>query len=158
MIVSLFTIDVWGRRPLLFVGLLVMLLSVVSTLVLEFTVDWDHETSNLGWTLEIILLCTYTIGFQMGPAPCYYVLVNELFPLQHRSLGNGVGITLIFLWCCLVMAVYPVANITAVQICIWELVVLVSCTAYLWSGIPETKGVHIDKVTKMWSRFLRREK
>ena len=157
VIISLFTIDGLGRRPLLFVGLTVMMMSVISTLVLEFNVDWDDETSSLGWTLELILLCTYTIGFQMGPAPCYYVLVNELFPLQHRSLGNGVGITLIFLWCCLVMALYPVMNITAVQILVWELVVLVSCTAYLWSGIPETKGVRIDQVTKMWSRFLRKE-
>ena len=80
--------------------------------------------------------------------------MNELFPLQYRSLGNGVGIVLIFMWCCLVMAVYPVVDITAVQICLWELLVVVSCSAYLWFTIPETKGVRINEVTKMWSRFL----
>lgn len=154
VVVGLFTVDIFGRRNLLFPGIAIMILSSATIFVAE--IARGHSTTTTTWVLELIMLCMFTIGFQLGPATVTFVLFNELFPLRHRSLGNGLGISLIFLWCMTIMTVYPsIINTTSISnLMVWIMAVLLTSGAVLRFMLPETKGVKIDRITKMWSRFL----
>ena len=92
VLISLFTIDRLGRRPLLFVGLFIMFMSVCLTLILEFVVDWNDTSSSVGWSIEILLLCTYTIGFQMG---IFFSFISTFFH-THTYTSQALHLVTMF--------------------------------------------------------------
>jgi len=140
-------IDSWGRRPLLFTGYATMFVALTALAGVEIFVS-----NNTLWELKLFLICVFVFGFQIGPSPTYYTLISELFPYKQRAVGNGFGTALIFMWCIVVMGIYPsTKNKVSIEgIALFNLGVIASNGIVLWFLLPETKGVPLDKVTAMW--------
>ena len=84
-------IDKLGRKPLLYAGSLVMLVSmvIVGGLDARYADKWDTNMAA-GWAAAAFLwVYVGTFGATWGPVS--WVLVSEIFPLSIRSKGASLG-------------------------------------------------------------------
>lgn len=84
-------IDKVGRKPMLLVGSLVMLISMViaGVIVAKFQHDWAHH-ANAGW-VAVAFIWIYVGAFGGTWGPVSWTLVSEIFPLSIRAKGASFG-------------------------------------------------------------------
>jgi len=87
-LLSLFIVDVTGRRPLwMFGSLLGALVTFLAGMVFHFEITG-------GLVLTVIALCTIPHGIALGPLP--WLMMSELFPTRIRA--KALSVTTTFLW------------------------------------------------------------
>ncbi|MEN6464334.1 MAG: sugar porter family MFS transporter [Syntrophaceae bacterium] len=87
-IVSLFLIDRWGRRPLLLMGLLGMVASlVVVGLVFSFG---ESLGEGLKWA-AVAGIFVYIAAFALSLGPIAWLLISEIYPLGIRGLAMSLS-------------------------------------------------------------------
>jgi SP family galactose:H+ symporter-like MFS transporter len=76
-------VDKFGRRPILFGGLIIMGLSQLAlSLLFHFGIVTQSDQF-----LVIAMMLTYIIGFAASLGPIMWILCAEIFPLQTRDIG-----------------------------------------------------------------------
>jgi sugar porter (SP) family MFS transporter len=93
ILVAVFLLDRVGRRPLLLCsagGMMVSLLGLGTGL----TVVGHHPGAKIPWAVALSIASTlaYVAFFSIGLGPITGVYTSEIFPLQVRALGFGVGV------------------------------------------------------------------
>lgn len=143
--VAIFTIDKWGRRPLLFAGVGGAVFSLIIIGIL-FALD---ITSGL-WILIFILAFIACFAFSFGPV-CW-VVVGEIFPNAIR--GKAVALATLSLW----IGNFLVGQLTPVMLeglgaswTFWLFALCCSPALWLtWKLIPETKGRSLENIEAYW--------
>jgi hypothetical protein len=84
-------IDKVGRRPMLLVGSVVMLISMViaGVMVAKFRHDWPGHATE-GWVV-VAFIWVYVGAFGATWGPVSWTLVSEIFPLSIRAKGASIG-------------------------------------------------------------------
>lgn len=84
-------IDKVGRKPMLYVGSVVMWISMVlaGIIVAKFQHDWVTHAAA-GWT-AVAFIWVYVGAFGATWGPVSWTLVAEIFPLSIRSKGSSIG-------------------------------------------------------------------
>ena len=82
-ILSMRLIDRLGRRPLLLISLVGMLVSLAA-LGLAFVASWSP-------VLTLVFILLYIVAFAVGMGPVFWVLLGELFPSRDRAVGVSAG-------------------------------------------------------------------
>lgn len=85
-VVSLWLIDLLGRKPLLLIGLVGMTFSL---LFLGFA--FHVETQELGMSAVISLMC-YVAFFAISLGLVTWVIISEIFPLKIRGVAMGIAV------------------------------------------------------------------
>lgn len=88
---SLWTMDRFGRRPLLLLGSLLMTIShvLIAILVGKYSHDWTAHRSA-GWTsVAFLLFYMLSFGASWGPVP--WALPAEIFPSSLRAKGVALS-------------------------------------------------------------------
>lgn len=88
---SIWTMDRFGRRPLLLCGSGVMFLShlIIAVLVGKFSYDWPGHRAQ-GWTsVAFLLIYMVSFGASWGPVP--WALPAEIFPSSLRAKGVALS-------------------------------------------------------------------
>jgi sugar porter (SP) family MFS transporter len=101
-----FVVDRWGRKPLLLIGNVVMVVTLGLTGWVILNV---HDKNTLG-TLAVILLVLYLAGYELGWGAVVWVMMSEVFPLKVRSVGMGVGAVVLWGSTGIVSAVFPIMS------------------------------------------------
>lgn len=145
--VAIFTIDRWGRRPLLFAGIG----GAVAALVLIGILFALGITSG-PWILIGILAFIACFAFSFGPV-CW-VVVGEIFPNAIR--GQAMALATLSLW----IGNFLVGQLTPVILesagpawTFW--IFALCCSPALWltrNMIPETKGQSLESIEAYWTR------
>ena len=143
--VAIFTVDKWGRRPLLFVGAGVACLALLVIGVL-FAL---HLATGI-WILLMILL--YIASFAISFGPVCWIIIGEIFPNFIR--GRAMGLATLSLW----VANFFIGWLTPVLLdnigpagTFWLFALLCSPTLWLtWRLIPETKGKSLEAIEQYW--------
>lgn len=81
-ILTIFYIDKWGRKKVIFTGLSVALVSL-----LLLTVLYSLPTFAYSYVFVILLLTTCIAGLAFGPSGVIVTLINELLPNRVRIVG-----------------------------------------------------------------------
>jgi SP family galactose:H+ symporter-like MFS transporter len=147
--VAVLLLDRVGRRPLLLVGLVGMVLGLAALgLAFHFSA---LSGALLGW-LALGSLMLYVGAFAIGLGPVFWLLVSEIYPLKIRGLAMSTAtvanwaanllIALTFL--SLIQAVGRSATFwvySAMGVGAWLF-------AYLY--VPETKGRSLEEIEAHW--------
>jgi SP family xylose:H+ symportor-like MFS transporter len=83
-VLAIFTVDKFGRKPLMIIGALIM---SVSMLILGTT----FYTNSVGMG-SLICMLVYTAGFAMSWGPVCWVLLSEIFPNSIRSTVMSIAV------------------------------------------------------------------
>ena len=92
---SFWTIEKFGRRPLLIWGAAGM---VVCQFIAAIVGTVSEDAANVKAMISFI--CIYIFFFATTWGPCAWVVIGEIFPLQIRSRGVGLSTASNWLWNC----------------------------------------------------------
>jgi SP family arabinose:H+ symporter-like MFS transporter len=146
--VAIFTVDKWGRKPLLYTGIAG---AVLSLLIIGGL--FHFGTASGPWILTFILLFIACFAFSFGPV-CW-IVVSEIFPAPIR--GQAMSLATLSLW----IANFLVGQLTPLMLrsehwgpaaTFWTFAAL--CAPGFWLTkklIPETKGKSLDQIQDTWA-------
>ncbi|WP_158827695.1 sugar porter family MFS transporter [Mucilaginibacter lacusdianchii] len=145
--VAIFTIDKWGRKPLLFVGVG----GAVASLIIIGALFMLGVTSG-PWILIFILAFIACFAFSFGPV-CW-VVVGEIFPNAIR--GSAMALATLSLW----VGNFLVGQLTPVMLeglgsswTFWLFALCCSPALWItWKLIPETKGRSLEEIENHWKQ------
>ncbi|KAI4219464.1 MAG: hypothetical protein L6R36_008306 [Xanthoria steineri] len=148
--ISFWTIERFGRRPLLIWGALGMLICEFLVAIMG-TVDGDNPATVRAM---IAFICIYIFFFASTWGPGAWVVIGEIFPLPIRSRGVGLSTASNWLWNCIITVITPYlvnpdkAYLQAKVFFLWGALCTV-CFVYAYLLVPETKGLSLEQVDKM---------
>lgn len=145
--VAIFTVDKWGRRPLLFTGIA----GAVFSLLIIGALFALGITSG-PWILLFIITFIACFAFSFGPV-CW-VVVGEIFPNAIR--GKAMALATLSLW----IGNFLVGQLTPVMLeelgsswTFWMFALCCSPALLLtWKLIPETKGQTLEDIEAHWKK------
>lgn len=145
-IIAILTVDKFGRKPLLLIGIAGMGISLLLT---GFT--FQNPTITAIWIIIPILI--YNSFYAMSLGPVVFILISEIFPTKIR--GTAMSIAIMTLW---------ISDAGITQTFPWLIEKIGHGTFYLYgsicfigfifilSVIKETKGKTLEEIEKMWKR------
>ncbi len=150
-VIAIFTVDRFGRRPLMIIGALGMAFSMI---LLGFT----FYLEKLGMT-SLLFMLLYTAFFAMSWGPVTWVLLSEIFPNSIRS-AMSIAVAaqwvanLIISWTFPIMDGNPVLTSLFHQgFSYWIYGVMGLLAAwFVWKFVPETNGKSLEDMEKMWKK------
>lgn len=147
--VAIFTVDKWGRKPLLILGIS---LAVISLLVIGFL--FYANVTDGPWILLFILLFIASFAFSFGPVT--FIIISEIFPNAVRA--QAVSLAILSLW----IANFFVGQLTPMMLkapgwgpamTFWLFAIMCAPALYITIKlIPETKGKSLEQIEAYWQK------
>lgn len=144
-LVTIFTVDRYGRKPLLVIG-------SVGMAVGAFAVALCDQFGIKG-LLPVLSVIVYAAFFMMSWGPICWVLIAEIFPNTIR--GKAVAIAVAFQWIFNYLvsstfpALYDFSPMFAYSI---YGIICVLAAGFVWRFVPETKGKTLEDMTALWQK------
>ena len=144
-------VEKWGRKKLLYVGAVIMMVSMLLAGLAFSSMDGVSDPGQIGILPKAVLIAAtiaYIIGFAASWGPVVWLLCSELFPMDGRELGMTITTMVNWTFAGLVMGnalsfmkAYGNASIFFVfaGFCVLSMVFLKLC-------VPETKGVSLERL------------
>lgn len=144
-VVAIFTVDKVGRKPLLIIGSIGMMIGMAALAVLSFC-------NSIGMA-ALVFIIIYTASFMMSWGPICWVLISEIFPNTIRSQAVAVAVAAQWISNFLVSSTFPSLSEWSIgsTYCIYALMSLLSAL-FVWKWVPETKGKTLEDMSKLWSK------
>jgi SP family xylose:H+ symportor-like MFS transporter len=150
-LVAIFTVEKWGRKPLLIWGSLGMALGAFGV-----AVTFGHAGMELLTALSIMV---YSASFMFSWGPICWVLIAEIFPNTIR--GQAVAVAVAFQWIFnfIVSSTFvPMFNMHLTEgddFGHWFTyglygIICVVAAIFVWRLVPETKGKTLEDMSKLW--------
>ncbi|MCK4750257.1 MAG: D-xylose transporter XylE, partial [Bacteroidales bacterium] len=150
-VVAIFTVDRFGRKPLMLIGALAMAVSMFA-LGLSFYLD------KMG-ILSLIFMLMYTAAFAMSWGPVTWVLLSEIFP---NSIRGAMSIAVASQWIAnlVISWTFPMMNESSVMTRLfnhgfsyWIYGVMGLLAAwFVIRLVPETKGKSLEELESTWKK------
>ena len=143
-IVAIWLLDRLGRRPLLFTGLIGMILSLT---VLGFAFRVPSLSGSLKWITVAGLAC-YIASFAISLGPIFWLIIAEIYPLRIR--GRAMSIATVANWTfniIVALTFLTMADKLGRSSAFW-LYALVAIAGLVFSYfyVPETKGRTLEEI------------
>jgi sugar porter (SP) family MFS transporter len=141
-----FVVDRWGRKPLLLIGNVIMVITLIAAGLVVYLV---HDTSTKG-ILMLVAMVLYLVGYELGWGAVVWVMMAEVFPLKVRAAGMGISSVVLWASTGIVSAVFPIISDPgalgiggSMFLFAGINVVLFGLTKWL---VPETKGRTLEQI------------
>ena len=144
-LVAIFTVDKFGRKPLLIIGSTGMMIGMIALAVFSFT-----DMIGIGALIFIII---YTASFMMSWGPICWVLISEIFPNTIRSQAVAIAVAMQWVANFLVSSAFPSLSAWSVggTYLIYAIMALLSIV-FVWKFVPETKGKTLEDMSALWRK------
>lgn len=144
-LVAIFTVDKFGRKPLLIIGSAGMMIGMIALAVFSFT-----DMIGIGALIFIII---YTASFMMSWGPICWVLISEIFPNTIRSQAVAIAVAMQWVANFLVSSTFPSLSAWSVggTYLIYAIMALLSIV-FVWKFVPETKGKTLEDMSALWKK------
>ncbi|MDN3491116.1 sugar porter family MFS transporter [Winogradskyella bathintestinalis] len=149
--VAMFTVDKFGRKPLLYIGSIGM---IVGFLLLSITLQQE----SVG-VLSLIGVLLFIASFALSMGPVVWVLLSEMFPNKIRSVAMSVAVAAQWAANYVVSQSFPIVMGSEMNnsepwngslpyyIFIVFILIIVFVT---YKFIPETKGKTLEEIEGFW--------
>ncbi|KAA6350129.1 D-xylose-proton symporter [termite gut metagenome] len=142
-LVAIFTVDKWGRKPLLIIGSVGMAVGAFSVAICD--------SIGLKGIVPVVSIIVYAAFFMMSWGPVCWVLISEIFPNTIR--GKAVAMAVAFQWIFnyLVSSTFPPMYDFSPMFAygLYGTMCVVSAI-FVWRWVPETKGKTLENMSQMW--------
>ncbi len=152
-LVAVFTVEKWGRKPLLVCGSLGMALGAFGV-----ALTFGHAGMEMITAASLLI---YSASFMFSWGPICWVLIAEIFPNTIR--GGAVAIAVAFQWISnfIVSSTFvPMFNMHLTEgddFGHWFTyglygIICVIAALFVWRLVPETKGKTLEDMTALWKK------
>ncbi|KAK5213934.1 hypothetical protein LTR41_000126 [Exophiala xenobiotica] len=164
---SFWTVERFGRRTILIWGALGMLICQFLVAIIGVTVGFNHthpDPANPDVSLadnisavnaQIAFIAIFIFFFASTWGPGAWIVIGEIFPLPIRSRGVALSTASNWLWNTIIAVITPYmvgeqhGNLKSSVFFVWG--GLCTCAfVYAYFLIPETKGLTLEQVDKMF--------
>lgn len=151
--VAMFTVDKFGRKPLIYIGSLGM---IIGFLLLGITL----QQQSVGF-LSLLGVLIFIASFALSMGPVVWVLLAEMFPNKIRSLAMSVAVAVQWVANYVVSQSFPMVMGSEVNHGpIWNgslpyfifTVFIVITVFFTYKYIPETKGKTLEEIEGFWKK------
>ena len=152
-LVAIFTVERWGRKPLLITGSLGMALGA-------FGVATTFGTSGMQ-LVTMISIMLYSASFMFSWGPICWVLIAEIFPNTIRGAAVAVAVAAQWIFNFIVSSTFvPMFNMHITEgdnFGHWFTyglygVMCVVAAVFVWRLVPETKGKTLEEMSRLWKK------
>lgn len=152
-LVAIFTVERWGRKPLLITGSLGMALGAFGV-----ALTFGSEGLQLVTMLSIML---YSASFMFSWGPICWVLIAEIFPNTIRGAAVAIAVAAQWIFNFVVSSTFvPMFNMhitTGDNFGHWFTyglygVMCIVAAIFVWRLVPETKGKTLEDMTRLWKK------
>ena len=152
-LVAIFTVEKWGRKPLLITGSLGMAAGALGV-----AVTFGHAGLEFVTAASLLI---YSASFMFSWGPICWVLIAEIFPNTIR--GAAVAIAVAFQWISnfiVSSSFVPMFNMHLTEgddFGHWFTyglygIICVIAALFVWRLVPETKGKTLEDMSKLWKK------
>jgi MFS family permease len=162
--ISFYTVEKFGRRPLLVIGAFGMLICQFLVAIIGVTAGFNKTHLNAAGdpiannisavNAQIAFIAIFIFFFASTWGPGAWILIGEIFPLPVRSRGVALSTASNWLWNTIISVITPYmvgesyGNLKSSVFFVWGGL----CTAafvYAYFLVPETKGLSLEQVDRM---------
>ena len=144
-LVAIFTVDRFGRKPLLIIGSIGMAIGAFAVAICD--------NIGLKGIIPVLSIIVYAAFFMMSWGPICWVLISEIFPNTIR--GKAVAIAVAFQWVFnyIVSSTFPPLYEFSPMLA-YSLygIICVIAAIFVWRFVPETKGKSLEDMSKLWKK------
>jgi len=155
-LIAIAYIDKFGRKPLLYAGLVGMTVGLLA-IAASFAFLDRHPTTGGGPSITgivtLIAMVVYIASFAFSLGPVVWTLISEIYP--NRIRGKAMAVATAFNWGA---AFIVSASFLSIMNAIGEgttfLLFAVLCIiAFFWvrAKVPETKGKSLEQIQQAWA-------
>jgi len=146
-LLTLWLIDSVGRKPILQIGTIGAVLSLVTVGLL-----YHYDAAGSPWLL--VMITCYIACFAVGMGPIPWVVISEIFPTRIRGRAMSFGVFAVWATCYLVSQTFPWLrdNIGPAGCFALYASLCAPSIAFVWLVVPETKGKTLEEIEKSWTR------
>jgi len=150
-LVAIFTVEKWGRKPLLISGSLGMALGA-------FGVALTFGKAGLE-VVTMVSIMLYSASFMFSWGPICWVLIAEIFPNTIRGAAVAIAVAAQWIFNFIVSSTFvPMFNMHVVpgdDFGHWFTyglygVMCVVAALFVWRLVPETKGKTLEDMSRLW--------
>jgi sugar porter (SP) family MFS transporter len=148
-IVSIFLLDRIGRRPVYFIGLSGLVITLFS---LGLCFHFQNELGDIFSLLTITTMVVFIGSFAVSFGPLSWLIISEIFPLKFRGLGMSIGAFTV--WSATTIVNYSflkIVNALTLAGTFWAFAIM-GIISGVWGFffIPETKGKSLEYIEDHW--------
>ena len=150
-VLAIYTVDKFGRKPLMIIGAIGMSVSM-------FALGFFFFFNSLG-VGALVAMGVYTAAFAMSWGPVTWVLLSEIFP---NAIRGAMSIAVAAQWVAnlTVSWTFPMMNdnVTLTELfnhgfAYWVYGIMgILAALFVWKMVPETKGRTLENMESLWSR------
>lgn len=151
-LVAMFTVDSWGRRPLLIWGGLIMAVAMI----------WLGAVFNMQalGSMALVAMVLYVAGFAMSWGPVVWVLLSEIFPnaIKGQALAIAVAAQWVANW--IVSTSFKMMDGNSVLNGLFHHgfayylygAMSLASALFVYYLVPETKGRKLEEIQELWHK------
>ncbi|XP_034946361.1 facilitated trehalose transporter Tret1-like [Chelonus insularis] len=134
-----------GRRPLILISCLGMLLCHCAVATFLFLQSLSIDVSSLRW-IPLVALSVYVITYSLGMGPAPFIVATEVFSSEIAALGCSISMTVMIVVAFAMLKFFPLAiELLNLYGCFYLLAAFCGCTlTFTYFIVPETKGRSIE--------------
>jgi len=149
--VAIFTVEKWGRKPLLITGSIGMCIGMTVLSILFFM-------NNYG-ILALIFIIIYTASFMMSWGPICWVLISEIFPNTIRGQAVSIAVAVQWTFNLIVSTTFPPLSDWSPGFAYLIYAFFSALSAvFVFFMVPETKGKTLEDMNELWASRSKKNK
>jgi SP family xylose:H+ symportor-like MFS transporter len=150
-LVAIFTVEKWGRKPLLISGSLGMAAGALGV-----AVTFGHAGLEFVTAASLLI---YSASFMFSWGPITWVLIAEIFPNTIRGAAVAIAVAFQWIFNFIVSSTFvPMFNMHLTEgddFGHWFTyglygIICVVAAIFVWKLVPETKGKTLEDMTNLW--------